>query len=42
VRRGFGADVGEGKLFSHFMPVETNLSAHFFDQAAEIDDVVFE
>ena len=24
------------------MPVETNLSAHFFEQAAEIDDVVFE
>ena len=42
VRRGFGADVGEGKLFSHYMPVETNLSAHFFEQAAEIDDVVFE
>ena len=42
VERGFGADVGEGKLFSRLQPVETNLSSHFFKQAEEIDDVLFE
>lgn len=41
VEKGFGAEVGEGKLFSELRPVDTNLSSHFFEQAAEIDDVVF-
>ena len=29
-------------MFSHYMPVETNLSSHFFDQAAEMDDKIFD
>ena len=29
-------------MFSHAKAVDTNLSSHFFEQAAEIDDVLFE
>ena len=42
MERSFSADVGPGKLFSELMPIDTNISAHFFDQAAELDDVLFD
>ena len=42
VERNLMSDVGEGKMFSHLQPVDTNFSSHFFEQAEEIDDVLFE
>ena len=31
-----------GSLWSDMRPVETDLESHFFDQAGEVDDVIFE
>jgi hypothetical protein len=30
-----------GDLWSELKPVETNLTSHFFDQAAEVDNAIF-
>ena len=30
-----------GTIWSELQPVDTNLTSHFFEQAAEVDDVIF-
>lgn len=42
VERNFMADVGPGKMFSKLKPVDTNVTAHFFDQAKQLDEVLFD
>lgn len=42
IDRSFSHDVGQDKLFSRLMPVDLDLNAHFFDQAAHMDDIIFE
>ena len=42
IENGFGADVGEDKLYSALRPIDTNITDHFFEQAAQIDNILFE
>jgi len=34
--------VGPGKLYSHLKPVDTSVNSHFFEQAKEVDNVIFD
>ena len=42
VEDNFAADIGPGRPFSELVPVNTNVTTHLFEQAAEVDDVIFE
>ena len=42
IEKGFGSDVGPGKLFSEYKPINTDTDDHFFNQSKQIDDIIFE
>ena len=42
IEMAFRSDIGEGKLWSEARPTEVNTSAHFFDQAKQLDNAIFD
>ena len=42
VERTFSADIGPGKFFSQDIAIATNTSSHFFDQAKQIDNYIYD
>ena len=42
IQMAFGADIGDGKLWSEARPTPVNTTSHFFDQVTEIDDIIYE
>jgi hypothetical protein len=39
---GFGSDIGEGKMWSHNVTMDVDVSKHWFDQVLEMDDYLFD